>query len=236
MGLGLVRYEKRMQYLVPLRKKNRWLLVIIVCTLVLMCQHIALANEDVPRNVFDYVSSPNVYLINDEVMFKCVFSPTSIPDDVTVHIFDPDLNSIEFHMIEIHKNQFINTSSFSPIGRYYFFISALVDDQMIYSISRSFWITSSLSDKDNDKMDDAWEQFYGFDNSNPKDAFYDVDKDGYKNLDEFTLGTDPLEADYIEFVLQNIESQFHYIILTVLFLFIALICSLLGLRRSTRWI
>ena len=230
------RYKRGIKYIVPLRKKYQLLILIIVCTLVLLCQPIAVANKDLPGNVFDYVSSPNINLINEEVLFKCVFSPFSTPDNVTVYILDPELNSYEFQMVENHKKQFINISSFFLTGRYSFFIYAEDDDQIVYSISRSFWITSSLSDKDNDKMDDAWEQFYGFDNLNPKDAFYDVDKDGFKNLDEFTLGTDPLDADYIEFVLYNISSQFHYILFTVSFLLIALLCSLFGLRRSTRWI
>ena len=201
-----------------------------------MCNHSVLANEFFSRSVFDYVSSPNVNIVDEEVIFKCVFSPFIIPDNVTIHFLDPMLSNNEFQMIEINKRQFVNISSFSTIGRYHFFITAEVDDQLVSSITRSFWISSSLTDKDNDKMDDAWEQFYGFDPSDPKDAFYDVDEDGYKNLDEFTLGTDPLEADYIEFVLHYVSSQFYDIILTVLFLFIALLCSLLGLRRSTRWI
>jgi hypothetical protein len=182
------------------------------------------------------VSSPNVNLVNEKVVFKCVFLPSITPYNVTIHIVDPNMNNYTYQMIEIYNKKFVNTSSFFQTGRYSFFISAEVDNYILSSISRSFWITSSLSDKDNDKMDDSWEQFYGFDNSNPKDAYYDVDKDGFKNLDEFTLGTDPLEADYFEFIFLHISSQFHYIVFTLFFLLIALLCSLFGLRRSTRWI
>lgn len=236
LGLGLDKYEKRKEYLVPLRTKNQWVIIIIVCTLVIMCQRVALASDNVSTNVFDYVSSPNVNIIDEEVLFKCVFSPLSNPDNVTIHFLDSKLNNYEFKMIENNRGQFVNATSFSFIGRYHFYVTAEVDEQLVYSISRSFWITSSLSDKDNDRMDDDWEQFYGFDTTDPKDAFYDVDNDGFKNLDEFTLGTDPLEADYLEFIFLHISVQFYYIVLTVLFIFIALLCSLLGLRRSTRWI
>lgn len=112
----------------------------------------------------------------------------------------------------------------------------MIDNQLVHSVSRSFWISYSYSDRDNDKIDDVWERFYGLDTTDPTDAFGDFDNDNYKNLDEFTMGTDPLEADYFEFVFFYVESHFHYIILTMFFLLIAFFCSLIGLRRSTRWI
>jgi len=85
-------------------------------------------------------------------------------------------------------------------------------------------------------MDDEWEHYYGFDPENPTDAYGDYDDDGYKNLDEFTMDTDPLEADYTEFMIYHIQNNVHLIFLTILFLLVALFFSIVGLRRSTRWI
>lgn len=221
----------------PLGKKCRWLTVIIVCFLVVFSPFVFISSAQGSGIVFDYVSSSNIVnKVDQDVVFTCVFSPSISPKNVTVHILYPGLNSSEFDMVETETGKFVNTTSFSILGLYSFFITANVDTRMVNSVSRSFWISTSLLDRDNDGMNDAWEQFYGFDPTDPSDADSDYDGDGYKNLDEFKLGTDPLDADYVEFVMLYIDSHLQLIVLTMFFLLIALLCSLVGLRRSTRWI
>lgn len=236
MGLGLDNQKVSRKVISTLRKKTWWLPFIIVCSLFLFAQHTNLASPINSDSFFDYVSSPNLRLIEENVTFKCVFSPFVDPNHVIVHLISPNKNTSEFEMIERSKSEFINNTSFSTVGKYSFFISAMIDNQLVQSVSRSFWISYSYSDKDNDKIDDEWERFYGLDTTDPTDAFADFDNDNYKNLDEFTMGTDPLEADYFEFVFFYIESHFQFILLTMFFLLIALFCSIIGLRRSTRWI
>lgn len=46
-------------------------------------------------------------------------------------------------------------------------------------------------DDDHDGMSDAWEEEYGLDSSRD-DSYEDPDGDGYSNLEEYYLGTDPL--------------------------------------------
>ncbi|MGE0085738.1 MAG: C1 family peptidase [Desulfococcaceae bacterium] len=46
-------------------------------------------------------------------------------------------------------------------------------------------------DKDDDGMPDWYEFVYGFDSSNPDDAFGDADEDGLTNLKEYQIGTNP---------------------------------------------
>jgi hypothetical protein len=208
-----------------------------VCFLVVFGQIIFVVSAQGSGIVFDYVSSSNkVNKVDQDVVFTCVFSPSISPENVSVHIYYPGSNSTELAMVETETGKFVNTTSFSIIGPYSFFITATVDNKMVTSVSRSFWITSSLLDRDNDGMNDDWEQFYGFDPSDPSDAYSDYDDDGYNNLEEFRLGTDPLDADYFEFVMVYVNSHLQLIILTMFFLLIALLCSLVGLRRSTRWI
>lgn len=51
------------------------------------------------------------------------------------------------------------------------------------------------ADQDNDGMSDNFELKYGFDATNPDDALGDADNDGLSNLEEFRLGTNPLNED-----------------------------------------
>lgn len=219
-----------------LGKKSQWAPLMIVCYLFIVSQSGIVVHGENSDSIFDYVSCNAVNEIGKNILFKCVFSPFVNPESVTINIMFPNGNRSEFKMTERSTGKYINTTSFSDAGQYSFFVSAKVDNQLIDSVTRSFWVTSSLSDKDNDKMDDEWEHFYGFDSTDPSDAFWDFDGDGYKNLDEFILDTDPLDPNYTEFVWVYINSHFPLIVLTLFFLVITFVCSLVGLRRSTKWI
>ncbi len=50
-------------------------------------------------------------------------------------------------------------------------------------------------DNDDDGMADWFELVYGFESSNPDDAFGDADEDGLNNLTESQIGTNPRNAD-----------------------------------------
>jgi pseudolysin len=55
--------------------------------------------------------------------------------------------------------------------------------------------TSLLFDIDGDKMNNAWETFYGFDPERAHDATGDPDQDGLTNLEEFDANTSPVASD-----------------------------------------
>jgi hypothetical protein len=57
-------------------------------------------------------------------------------------------------------------------------------------------------DTDGDGLPDWWEQLYGLDPANGADALVDTDSDGWNNLKEFQLSTDPQTANRAP-VLQN---------------------------------
>jgi hypothetical protein len=73
-----------------------------------------------------------------------------------------------------------------------------------YSLPRNLGIEHRLSavsgswpidpDSDADQADDRWELTNGFDPLNAADAAADTDGDGFRNVDEFQLGTDPRSA------------------------------------------
>ncbi len=50
-------------------------------------------------------------------------------------------------------------------------------------------------DADDDGMPDSYELIYGFDPSNPNDAFGDQDNDGLTNVKEYQIGTNPVQQD-----------------------------------------
>jgi len=52
----------------------------------------------------------------------------------------------------------------------------------------------SISDDDEDGMDDAWEIEHGLDPADPGDAGTDADGDGLTNLEEYQLDSDPRDA------------------------------------------
>jgi len=238
LGLGLVHSRAVGKNSFPLGKYLQWFSIILVCFLLftgLLNQRSMAQSTSQP--LFDYVSvSSFSNLVNEQIRFTCVSSSFSIMSDVTVHLIHPSGNSTSLQMIQSETGKFVSTTSLSVIGKYSFFVSTLVDNQMVTSRSRSFWIATSLLDVDADKMNDEWEIFYGLNPYDPSDAYGDIDGDGYKNLDEFTMKTDPLDADYSEFMKYHISSHAELIFLTISFLVCSLLFSLVGLRRSTKWI
>lgn len=64
-------------------------------------------------------------------------------------------------------------------------------------VGRDTLLAGSLcTDADSDGMPAAWEAIYGFDDSDPTDAFEDPDGDGWFNLDEWLNPSNPLVNDF----------------------------------------
>jgi hypothetical protein len=71
---------------------------------------------------------------------------------------------------------------------------------ILLDIGQGYRMTSDIAtfrinpDGDSDGADDRWELTNGFDPLNADDATADTDGDGFRNVDEFQLGTDPRSA------------------------------------------
>ncbi len=71
---------------------------------------------------------------------------------------------------------------------------------MLLNVGQGYRMTSDIAtfrinpDGDSDGADDRWELTNGFDPLNAADATADTDGDGFRNVDEFQLGTDPRSA------------------------------------------
>lgn len=68
-------------------------------------------------------------------------------------------------------------------------------------VTNLVWSNPTSADSDGDQIPDGWEMQYGFDPSNPSDAYADPDADGLVNLGEYLSGSDPLlydtDADFL---------------------------------------
>jgi hypothetical protein len=63
------------------------------------------------------------------------------------------------------------------------------------SVQANFKLSSSNNpDADGDGIIDDWERLYGLDPTNVRDAYFDLDQDGYLNWEEFYADTDPTIA------------------------------------------
>jgi hypothetical protein len=56
-------------------------------------------------------------------------------------------------------------------------------------------VNNSENDLDKDGMLDDWEMRFGFNITNPNDAFLDADEDNLTNLEEYLYNTNPLDSD-----------------------------------------
>ncbi|MCL1046519.1 PQQ-binding-like beta-propeller repeat protein [Shewanella electrodiphila] len=74
----------------------------------------------------------------------------------------------------------------------------VIDDDLVV-VTEQFqtlsYTNQVVADHDNDGIPGWWEQIYGLDDSNQNDALLDSDNDGISNLIEYSLLTDPTNAD-----------------------------------------
>ena len=118
-------------------------------------------------------------------------------------------------------------------GRFWFFIEADTKGAGEFQSNLySFWISSSLKDKDDDGMLDSWELKNGLDIETAHDALIDSDLDGYTNYEEFLMNTDPMRNDMIQIAFYQIKEKQSYLFISLLLCFMLCFFSLYGMRRT----
>jgi hypothetical protein len=124
--------------------------------------------------------------------------------------------------------------NYDEYGKYQYFIIAEDISGQITSTefqSKFFFITSDLSDADNDGMLDTWEIEYGLDPSNPNDAKKDLDDDGVNNLDEYKNNGNPTKDIFAENAAFRIKENIAYLAGSVVLFIVLFVLFLLGIRR-----
>jgi hypothetical protein len=141
--------------------------------------------------------------------------------------------SYEKELDETHAGKYVYFNNFNTAGKYRCYIEVEDYANNIESTDYSvFYITKNIDDKDNDGMPDWYEEKYGFDPENQDDGDKDADKDGYSNLEEYKIGTNPLKDIFVENVVYRFKNNGGYIALSIgLFVLLILLAYIANWRR-----
>ena len=100
---------------------------------------------------------------------------------------------IEFEADLAQQHSIVITSL--DFGVYEYYVSSTdTNGNTVADDTIRFWEIES-PDKDIDGLPDEWERRYGLNPSNPDDSFQDNDGDGYTNLEEYRLDSDPMDSN-----------------------------------------
>jgi hypothetical protein len=181
-----------------------------------------------------YDAYPYVQLKNNPVDFSCIVSDNVGIGSVKLMIMSPNgISNLTEAMELLSHGKYAYSHEFNATGRYSFYIK--VKDKVgneVESEYKLFWISNDLDDTDNDGMPDEWELKYGFDPEDPSDAKEDYDGDGYTNLKEYEIGTNPLRDIFMQNVAYRLKDSVWYLIGSVILFLIVLILSMIGKRRE----
>ena len=162
--------------------------------------------------IFYFDVNPYVQLTDDYVSFNCIAKDNIEVDSVKLFIIGPLDESYEELMTYSIEGKYVYSNIYEITGKYMFHIEVEDKAGNIENTSvETFWVTSSLDDKDNDGMPDEWEKKYRLDPENPSDAKFDEDGDGLTNLEEYKAGTNPIKDIFTENVLSNIKGNALYL-------------------------
>jgi subtilase family serine protease len=187
-----------------------------------------------PPTIEYYAAYPSVQLVGETVEISCIATDFSGIDSVTVKITYPD-SHVENKTMEQESDdgKYVYSHVYDAVGKYVFIITAKDNSGLKQNTqNKSFWVTNDLNDTDSDGMPDLWEERYGFNARNPTDATEDEDGDGYTNLKEYELGTNPLkETSSLQEISKKIQDNFLYLIASCVLFVMLVVLSLYGLRR-----
>ncbi len=193
-------------------------------------------NDDDIKPEIKYIrTDPFVQLAGENLAIYCTCTDNIEVSKIEVNIFSKDNMSVVEEMSFYNGNEYVYNYIYEVPGKYWYYIEAEDESgNKIRSNEEIFWITNDLNDTDGDGLSDMWEDKHGFNRYDPNDAEEDIDSDGYTNLEEFNMGTNPRKDIMLENVAYNIRENIWYLIISsIIFFLIVLIFYRLKKRRIT---
>lgn len=177
---------------------------------------------------------PTVQLQDAYVNITCIATDNIGMESVGIIITLPNENK-ETKTIDWHPGgKYVNEDTYDIIGKYSFYV--VVTDKAgneVTSESKTFWITIDLEDTDSDMMPDWWEEKYNLNPENPADATMDRDGDGYINLKEYQMGTNPAKDSFLQNAAYKLRENRWYFAGSVVLFVLLLALAEYGRRRRS---
>jgi len=177
--------------------------------------------------------NPSVQLKGELVEISCIATDNFGIKKVTVNIIPPDDVAFDKKMALSSDGIYVYKDIYDVSGMYTFNIA--VEDmagKITTTENKTFWITSNLNDTDDDGMPDSWEKKHGLNPRDPSDADKDPDGDGYTNLEEYKMGTNPSKDIFLENAAYRIKENGWYLTSSILLFLFILLLSIYGIRRK----
>ena len=182
--------------------------------------------------MINYVGAdPIVQLVGSYITLSCIVSDNVGISDVEARIVSPEGFSYTEDM-DLKEENYIYKDIYTKAGKYSFFVIATdISGNIKISAKKYFWITDDLNDYDGDGIPNSWENKYNLDSFNASDADVDFDDDGYTNLEEYKMNTNPRENILIQNMASNIRENIWYLISSIIVFLVIIFLSIYAKRR-----
>jgi len=165
------------------------------------------------------------------ITISCIVSDNIGISDVEARIVTPEGFSYN-EELDLKEERYVYKDIYTISGKYSFFITTTdISGNIEISGKKYFWITDDLNDYDSDGIPNNWENKYNLDSFNSSDADIDSDDDGYTNLEEYKMNTNPRENILIQNMASNIRENIWYLISSVIVFLIIIVLSIYAKRR-----
>jgi hypothetical protein len=189
--------------------------------------------ETIDPIVSFYDAEPRVQLISGSVEIICIASDNVGLKSVVVTITTPSTEIYSQNMKYVTEDKYSYSSTYDVSGKYLFKIEVTdKSDNILETNEKVFWITSNLDDKDDDGMPDFWEERYNLDPEDSNDAKSDPDGDGYSNLKEYKIGTNPKKDIFSENAVYRIKENSVYLSGSIGFFVVIILLFIFSKRRE----
>lgn len=181
----------------------------------------------------DYLDAlPHIQLQDSSVTFICVIRDRTNINNVSVTILYPDGSQEIKPMHWTDTGKYVNHSTYHLLGNYTYYVTLINNNGVRVTTSpKYFWISTDVNDKDSDGIPTWWEKHFNFDSENPYDALLDPDNDGFTNLKEYQMGTNPLKDNLIENAFHRMKMNISYLLTSLILFLMIFFISWYGMRR-----